>query len=68
MQTNPASIRGATSGVQQCAKRPTNPPGKNGFAYRERYGVIVLCADAAEQERVYNRLRTAGHKLRVVTV
>lgn len=43
-------------------------PGANGFRYRERFGVIVICADAAHQERVYNRLRKAGDRLRVVTV
>ncbi|MDR2092312.1 MAG: hypothetical protein LBP58_03195 [Azoarcus sp.] len=44
------------------------PPGKNGFKYREQFGVIVVCTDAKTQEAVYNRLKLLGYKLRVVTV
>jgi ParB-like chromosome segregation protein Spo0J len=36
-------------------------------AYSEQYGVIVLCADAVEQERVFNDLTEQGFKLKVVT-
>lgn len=35
-------------------------------AYREQYGVIVLCADEAEQEIVYNDLRSEGYECKVV--
>lgn len=31
-------------------------------AYREQYGVIVICADGAEQEKVYNELREMGYE------
>jgi len=44
------------------------PPGKNGFKYREQYGVLVVCRDARHQEQLYNKLKAAGHKLKVVTV
>jgi hypothetical protein len=50
------------------ANQKKSPPGKNGFKYREQFGVIVLCADAKAQERVFNRLKALGYKLRVVTV
>ena len=43
-------------------------PGINGFKYKEQYGVIILCEDAAEQETVYNRLKAEGYKLKVVSV
>lgn len=44
-------------------------PGKNGFSYREQYGVIVICADAAEQEAIFDKLKAMGfRKLKVVTV
>lgn len=43
-------------------------PGINGFKYKEQYGVIILCKDAAEQETVYNRLKAEGYKLKVVSV
>jgi len=44
------------------------PLGKNGFKYREQYGVIILCEDAKAQEQLFNKLKAHGYKLRVVTV
>lgn len=38
------------------------------FQYQEQYGVIVTCADEAEQEAVYNRLTEEGYECKVVTV
>jgi hypothetical protein len=43
-------------------------PGRNGYKYKEQYGVIILCEDARAQEAVYHRLKAQGYKLRVVTV
>ena len=43
-------------------------PGRNGFKYQERYGIIILCDDARAQEQVFNKLKAQGYKLRVVTV
>jgi ParB-like chromosome segregation protein Spo0J len=34
--------------------------------YREQYGVIVMCADEAEQQRVYEALHADGYACRVV--
>lgn len=42
--------------------------GKNGFVYKEQYGVIVLCRDAKHQETVYQNLLEQGHKIKVVAV
>lgn len=50
------------------AQQKCKSPGKNGFRYREQYGVIVLCADAKSQEALFNKLKSQGHKVRVVTV
>ena len=51
---------------------PTQPkktqPGKNGYRYREQYGVVVICDDAGHQEQIYNLLKAQGLKLRVVVV
>lgn len=38
------------------------------FSYKEQYAVIVICEDEKEQEVVYNRLKSEGHKLKVVAV
>lgn len=37
-------------------------------SYREQYAVTVICADEAEQERVYSRLVGMGLTVKVVTV
>lgn len=49
-------------------KTPPKTPGRNGFKYREQYGVIVLCDDERRQARTYNALRRAGYRCKVVTV
>lgn len=35
--------------------------------YKEQYGVIVMCQDEAEQERVYNQLAAEGLTVKVVS-
>ncbi len=35
--------------------------------YKEQYGVIVICGDEGEQERVYEALKSEGYSCRVVT-
>lgn len=45
-----------------------NPPGSNGFKYREKFGVVVICRDAEHQEQVYAALKAQGLKLKVVVV
>ena len=54
---------------------PATPPGRqpvprrdNGFRYRPRFGVIVICEGEAHQRAVYSELLAAGHACRVVTV
>lgn len=42
--------------------------GKNGFKYKEQYGVIVICHDEKHQEALFHNLKKQGHKCRVVTV
>jgi hypothetical protein len=36
-------------------------------SYKEQYGVIVICADEAEQQAVYERLKGEGLAVKVVT-
>jgi predicted 3-demethylubiquinone-9 3-methyltransferase (glyoxalase superfamily) len=50
------------------AEKKQKIPGKNGFKYREQYGVIVICKDEKSQEALFNNLKNQGHKCRVVTV
>lgn len=37
------------------------------FNYKEQYGVIVICKDETEQEKVYNNLLNQGYECKVVT-
>lgn len=39
-----------------------------GFTYKQQYAVVVICKDENEQEAVYDRLRSEGYKLKVVSV
>lgn len=48
------------------APGPAAPPVDPLAGYREQYGVIVICRDAAHQEAIYNELKGAGHECRVV--
>jgi hypothetical protein len=43
-------------------------PGRNGFRYRQQFGVIVICTDERHQARTFAKLKRAGYRLRVVTV
>lgn len=45
-----------------------NAPGVNGFKYKPRFGVIVICKNEEEHGRVYERLHGEGYKCRVVRV
>ena len=38
------------------------------FNYKEQYGVIVMCENEAEQEKIYTRLTDEGYNCRVVAV
>lgn len=46
----------------------SEPPGENGFNYQEKFGVLIECATAAEQEEAYNALGEMGYKCKVLVV
>ena len=48
--------------------RTPKTPGRNGFTYRPRYGVIVLCDDEVDQRVKYGALHAMGYALKVVCV
>ncbi|MFV3367550.1 hypothetical protein ACNFH5_05145 [Pseudomonas sp. NY15435] len=43
-------------------------PGRNGFQYKPRFGVIVVCPTEQQQQEAYQRLKAQGFKVRVVCV
>lgn len=38
------------------------------FNYKEQYGVVVICKDEQEQQRIYKMLLAQGLTLKVVSV
>ena len=54
---------------QPKTRRPKRkPPGRNGFKYKEQFGVIIVCDSEAHQQRVYKALTGDGYRCRVVVV
>lgn len=53
-------------GMKAAAAESNAAPAQGESKYREQYGVIVMCADEAEQERIYNRLSDEGLTCKVV--
>lgn len=44
------------------------PPGRNGYRYRQQFGLVIVCRDEAHQAKLYRDLMREGHALRVVVV
>lgn len=44
------------------------PPGLNGFKYKPGFGLVIRCADEADQRKHYEKLTKQGYKVRVVCV
>ena len=55
-------------GTTKTYERMMNNARKKEFCYKQQYAVIVVCSDEADQEKVYNRLKEEGYKLKVVAV
>ena len=47
---------------------PKTPPGRNGFRYRPKFGLVIVCRDEQHQAAHYRRLTALGYKPRVVAV
>ena len=43
-------------------------PGENGFKYQPKFGLVVPCANEAEQQRLYAKLTKQGLAPKVVCV
>lgn len=43
-------------------------PGRNGFKYTPRFGLIIPCRDERDQQEKFAQLKAQGHKVRVVCV
>jgi hypothetical protein len=41
---------------------------KSNYAYRPKFGIIVICESEEEQKKTYESLHTKGYKLKVVNV
>ena len=58
-----------TKGNAAARRGAAKVPGRNGYKYRQQFGIVVICDNEEAQARDYARLQRAGYKkLRVVTV
>ena len=53
-------------GIDEDDETNTESGGGSDFNYQEQYGVIVMCENEAEQERIYNDLTGQGYTCKVV--
>lgn len=54
--------------IEAVMEKQRKTPGRNGFAYKPQYGVIIVCPDEPGQQTAYQRLKALGYKVRVVCV
>lgn len=38
------------------------------YTYKKQFGIVVVCESEEEQQRIYERLRKLGLKLKVVVI
>lgn len=50
------------------SSKPVTATRSSSFKYKPQFGVIVVCKDERDQERMYNKLRRGPRKVKVVTV
>lgn len=48
--------------------QPRKTPGRNGFKYKPRFGLIIPCRDEQDQQSKFATLKAQGLKARVVCV
>jgi hypothetical protein len=58
--------------MTQVCKKPAlktvQRPGQNGFKYRPKFGLVVVCKDEAHQQALFKRLTKLALKVKVVCV
>ena len=45
-----------------------NETQKKSYAYKPQFGLVIICADEAEQIKLFKQLKSQNLKLKVVTV
>lgn len=50
------------------ALKAVQRPGQNGFKYRPKFGLVVVCKDEAHQQALFKRLTKLSLKIKVVCV
>lgn len=50
------------------ALKAVQRPGQNGFKYRPKFGLVVVCKDEAHQQVLFKRLTKLSLKIKVVCV
>ena len=53
--------------LEEELENEVNTSSESSFNYKEQYGVIVICKNEEDQEKVYNKLLDQGYECKVVT-
>ena len=53
--------------IEEELENEVNTSSESSFNYKEQYGVIVICKNEEDQEKVYNKLLDQGYECKVVT-
>lgn len=43
-------------------------PTKNGYTYKPKFGLIIVCDDETHQQAVFEHLKSLGYKAKVVVI
>ncbi len=65
------SFKGAAKAIQTAvpaAPQGVQRPGENGFKYKPKFGLVVVCRDEPHQQSLFERLTGLGLKVKVVSV
>ena len=62
------SEKTANKAALKAAQTPEQRPGQNGFKYRPKFGLVVVCKDEAHQQVLFKRLTKLSLKVKVVCV
>lgn len=61
-----AELFGAMENLAETVEDDGPDEEPDNFNYQEQFGVIVMCADEAEQKEVYDQLNGMGYECKVV--
>ena len=62
------SEKTASKAALKAVQMPAQRPGQNGFKYRPKFGLVVVCKDETHQQVLFKRLTKLALNIKVVCV